>query len=246
MTSSVSAAPTPASVSAVGAGRLALLFQEVLTAVVRLRANRQGVPDVAAFRNDMLLLLRRAEETGQAMGYDPADMQLAVFAVVALLDESALAAADGNWTEWARRPVQEQLFGGHMAGEWFFQHIERLLARADTPALADLMELHQLCLLLGFRGRYGAGDRGALHAIGAQLAERIRRIRGPGGDFVAGWQPGDDGVAATDPWIRRLTLGLVGTVVLAALLWGGGFFSLGSAVNGISIPATAAAPAARS
>lgn len=243
MTSPGSAPPTPAAVATVGQGRLALLFQEALTAITRLRANRQTVTEAAAFRTQMLHLLRKAEEEGQSMGYDAADMQLSVFAVVALLDESVLSSADATWAEWARRPLQEQLFGGHMAGEWFFQHIDRLLARPDTPALADLLELHELCLLLGFRGRYGAGDRGALHAITQQVSERVRRIRGARADFVAGWKPGDDAVAAIDPWIRRLTIGLVSTLVVGVALWGVGMFSLRSAVSGIAVP-PAAAPAA--
>ena len=240
MTATVSSAPSPFAVAELGKGRLSLIFQEALTAVTRLRANRASVTDVPAFREHMLELLRRAEKVGQGQGYDPADLQLSSFAVVGLLDESALSSPEGAWSDWARRPLQEQLFGGHMAGEWFFQHIERLLARPDTPALADALELHELCLLLGFRGRYGAGDRGALHAITAQLNERIRRIRGVASEFVAGWKPADDALAVTDPWIRRLTTALIATVILGVLLWSVGMFSLRSAVSGITVPATVA------
>jgi len=238
----MTAAPSPFAVVDVGRGRLPLIFQEALTAVTRLRANHGSVADVSAFREHMLELLRRAEHLGQSTGYDPADLQLASFAVVALLDESALSSPEGAWADWARRPLQEQLFGGHMAGEWFFQHIERLLARPDTPALADVLELHELCLLLGFRGRYGAGDRGALHSIAAQITERIRRIRGVPAEFVAGWKPAEDAMPVTDPWIRRLVTALISTAVLAVVLWGVGSFALRSAVGGISVPATAAAP----
>jgi type VI secretion system protein ImpK len=239
MTGAVSAGPTPSTVAEVGRGRLALIYQESLTAVTRLRAHRETVTDVAAFREHMLELLRRAEKVGQSQGYDPADLQLSSFGVVALLDESALSSPEGAWSDWARRPLQEQLFGGHMAGEWFFQHIERLLARPDTPALADVLELHELCLLLGFRGRYGAGDRGALHAITAQLNERIRRIRGIPTEFVAGWKPADDAIAVADPWIRRLTTALIASLALGLVLWGVGMFSLRSAVSGIAVPASA-------
>ena len=239
MTGAVSAGPTPSTVAEVGRGRLALVYQEALTAVTRLRAHRETVTDVAAFREHMLELLRRAEKVGQSQGYDPADLQLSSFAVVALLDESALSSPEGAWSDWARRPLQEQLFGGHMAGEWFFQHIERLLARPDTPALADVLDLHELCLLLGFRGRYGAGDRGALHAITAQLNERIRRIRGVQTEFVTGWKPADDALAVADPWIRRLTTALIASLALGLVLWGVGMFSLASAVSGIAVPASA-------
>ncbi len=242
MTAPAASAPTPASVTTVGSGRLALLFQESLTAIARLRADQKAVADAAAFRAQMLRLLRQAEESGKVMGYDPADMQLAVFAVVALLDESALNSREASWSEWARRPVQDELFGGHMAGEWFFQHVDRLLARPDTPALADLLELHQLCLLLGFRGRYGAADRGALHAISSQIGDRLQRIRGARTEFVPGWQPPNDALASNDPWIRPLVIALVACVVLAGALWGAGALSLRSAVGQVVVP-PAAAPA---
>ena len=109
--------------------------------------------------------------------------------------------------------------------------------------MADVLELHELCLLLGFRGRYGAGDRGALHSIAAQINERIRRIRGASTEFVVGWKPADDALAVADPWIRRLSTALIAIAVLAIVLWGVGTFALRSAVGGITIPATVAATA---
>jgi type VI secretion system protein ImpK len=144
--------------------------------------------------------------------------------------------------------LQDELFGGHMAGEWFFQHIEQLLARLDSPALADVLEVYELVLLLGFRGRYGAGDPAALHAIGARVGERIARIRGgagpagvAAGDLVAGWRPPDDVVAGGDPWVRRLSIGLAASVAVLVLLWVGGYASLGGSVDELRsiVPAAA-------
>ena len=243
MTSPLIAGPTPAAVTPVGLGRLALLLQEALTVVTRLRADRQAVPDVGAFRDQMLQLLRRADHDAQASGYESADVQLAVFAVVALLDESALNSRIPGLADWARRPLQDELFGGHMAGEWFFQHIDRLLARPDTPVLADLLEVHQLCLLLGFRGRYGAEDRGTLHAISVQAEDRVRRIRGAPKELVSGWKPPDDAVALRDPWIRRLAIGLAASVLFAAGLWGAGALSLREAKRGVEKSAPLSAQA---
>jgi type VI secretion system protein ImpK len=230
MTSPALTTPPATPATTVGNGRLALALQEALTAIVRLRADRQPVADAAAFRAQMLQLLARAEADARGAGYEPADARLAVFAVVALLDETALNARQPALADWARRPMQEELFGVHMAGEWFFQNVDQLLARPDTPALADLLEVHQLCFLLGFRGRYGAADPGALHAYTARIAERVARLRGPAGDLAPAWRPTADVVKGRDPWIRRLSAGLAATVLLGAALWGAGALSLRGAV----------------
>jgi type VI secretion system protein ImpK len=244
-----STAPSAASTTAIGAGRLALLLQESITAITRLRANRQPVTDAQAFRAQMLQLLRYAEQEAAASGYDTGDARLAVFAVVALLDESVLNARQPALAEWARRPLQEELYGGHMAGEWFFQHIDQLLARPDSPALADVLEVYELCLLLGFRGRYGAGDPGALHAIAARAGERVLRIRGAQPDLVPGWRPADDAVVGGDPWVRRLAIALGSSVALVLVLWGVSALTLRGAASEVAslAPATpsAGAPAAR-
>jgi type VI secretion system protein ImpK len=211
-------------------GRLALALQESLTAIVRLRADRQPVTDASAFRAHMLQLLGRAEQEARVAGYDAADVRLAVFATVALLDESALNARQPALAaEWSRRPLQEELFGNHMAGEWFFQHVEQLLSRPDSAQLVDLLEVHQLCLLLGFRGRYGATDPAALHGFASRIGDRIARFRGAPGDLSPAWRPPADAVTGRDPWVRRLTIALAASLVLAVALWGAGAASLSGA-----------------
>lgn len=55
-----------------------------------------------------------------------------------------------------------------------------MLTRADSPEVADVLEVFYLCLLLGFQGRYAAGGRGDLHSIMISIREKMRRIRGPG------------------------------------------------------------------
>jgi type VI secretion system protein ImpK len=235
---------------AVGTGRLALAFQEVLTAVVRLRAQRQPVTDGAAFRGQMTALLQRADAEARAAGYAPEDARLGAFAVVALLDESALNSPQPALASWARRPLQDELFGEHLAGERFFQHLDALLARPDSPPLADVLEVFGLALLLGFRGRY-AIDTGALPAIAARVGERVQRVRQSSGahaarargDLVTGWRPPDDAVAGRDPWLRRLTTALVACLALAVLLWGAGQLSLASARDDLREMAPASAPA---
>ena len=231
------------------AGRLANALQESLTAVVRLRAERQPVTDPVAFRAQLMQLLAKAEQDALGMGFTTQDARLALFAVVAFLDESVLNARLPALSDWARRPLQDELFGGHMGGEWFFQHVDQLLARPDSAELADLLEVHQLCLLLGFRGKYGAGDPGALYAVSTRVAERLARLRGPAGELAPHWHPPADAVSARDPWLRRLSIAAITSLVLLVALWGAYAYTLSSTNGDIralapaTVAATTAAPA---
>jgi type VI secretion system protein ImpK len=157
---------------------LASLFQEVLTAIVRVRFRIQQVQEAETFRSQIRHSLQAPLQRARSLGYSSEIVQGAVFAVVALLDESVLNLQDPIFANWARRPLQEELFGGHLAGETFFKNLRAYLAQQDSPQLADLLELHCLCLLLGYRGRYALEDSGELHSMLRQARERIRRIRG--------------------------------------------------------------------
>ena len=193
--------------TAVGSRRpenLALVFQEVLTAIERLRAIRQSVTDAQAFRHHNREALRTAANQAAAAGYAPDDVKSATFAVVAFLDESVLNSQNPIFADWLRKPLQEELFGTHVAGEVFYQNLQQLLARTDSADLADVLEVYFLCLLLGFGGRYGGGNRGELKQVMDATAEKIRRIRGRSGPLSpAAALPEERIRAGEDPWVRR-------------------------------------------
>lgn len=221
------AAYTPATGAQPGAeafarrGRLALAVQEMLTATVRLRSGRQVAADAESFRLHAKQVLAAAEQEARAAGYAGNDVRLALFAVVVFLDESVLNSRQPMFLEWPRRPLQDELFGGHLGGEIFFQYLQQLLEREDSPELADLLEVFQLCLLLGFQGRYSVGDGTELQVIAGRVGEKIQRIRGPLGELSPGWRPPEDIVASVrkDPWVRRLAIAAIATSVLVVALY---------------------------
>ena len=173
---------------------LALVLQEALTAIERIRAGREKVTDAENFRSEIRQQFVHANEEGRARGYSPEDIRLAMFAVVALLDESILNSRNPVFADWPRKPLQQEIFGGHQAGEIFFQNIDGLLAQPDSTVLADVLEVYLLCILLGYGGRYSLVGKGELRAISEKMAEKIRRIRGVG-PLSPGWAP-QGGVAA--------------------------------------------------
>ena len=212
--------PTPAQ-NAARTDNLALIFQEVLTAVVRLRSNRQELTDAASFRFSMKEAIRTAvQEARNTAGYSADDIKMATLALVGFLDESVLNTHDPIFADWPRKPLQEELFGVHMAGEIIFRNLEQLLGRPDSVDLADVLEVHYLCLLLGYTGRYSVGGTAELQAITRGVADRIKRIRGVSNDP---WMPivAEKEIVrqSRDPWLKRLLIIAGVCVVLMVILF---------------------------
>lgn len=196
---------------------LAAIYQEVLTAVVRLRANPQSVNDPAGFRAQITAALASAEDTAARAGYSREDALLAKFAAVAFLDESVLNSANPALVPWTSKPLQEELFGVHVAGEMFFRNADRCLEKPDTPELADVLEVFGLCLQLGFRGRFRSGGTGELRAYVQRMMERVARIRGT--QPAQAFTPTEPVRAVSDPWQRRLVWITLASSVTAIVLF---------------------------
>lgn len=216
-------------------GRLALALQEAFTVAVRLRANRQVGGDATSFRAHVKQLLAAADRDARMLGYDADTVRLAIYAYVAFLDESVLGASRPMFASWSHQPLQEEIFGDHVAGENFFRYLADLLGRQDSEALADLLEVYELCLLLGFRGKYAANPPG-LHSVVGMVQDKIRRVRGPSGPLSPAWAPpqGESAPTGRDRWVRRLGVATVSALTLAlvlrvalALALGGGVANLG-------------------
>lgn len=215
------ASSQPAQSSARRPGALALTLQEVFTAVSRLRTDRQVAADAESFRLHVKQLLGAADREARRIGYDAEQVRLAVFAVVALVDEAVLNSRQPIFAAWPRQPLQEEIFGEHMAGETFFVHLQDLLRRQDSADLADLLEVYQLCLLLGFRGRYAAADERGIHTLIATVREKIQRIRAESGALSPEWSlPSSEVIASPkDPWMRRLSIAAIGSAVTAVIVF---------------------------
>jgi type VI secretion system protein ImpK len=214
---------------------LALAFQEILTVSERLRTGRQAVTDPAAFRHFILEGLKSADGEARRQGYAAEDIKLAIFAVVAFLDESVLNLRAPVFADWPRRPLQEELFGHHVAGEVFFQNLQQLLGKSDSHDLADLLEVYHLCLLLGFAGRYSLAGRGELKGFIDGTADKIGRIRGPERPFSP-YPLLTSGTlqVAKDPWIKTLMIAAVACLALTVVLFVSYKLMLSSGVSSLA------------
>jgi type VI secretion system protein ImpK len=212
---------------------LALIFQEVLTAIVRLRCNRQELSDAESFRFYMREAIKTSiQEARNQAGYSADDIKMATLALVGFLDESVLNTRNPLFADWPRKPLQEELFGIHMAGEIFFRNLEQLMGRPDSADLADLLEVHYLCLLLGYGGRYSLGGKGELQGITNATGERIRRIRGVSSDpFMEILNEPEVVKTTQDPWVKKFLIGAVACFVLMLVLFATFKISLGSSAS---------------
>lgn len=98
-----------------------------------------------------------------------------VYALVALIDESALA-APALRDAWIQRLLQVHYFGENTAGDGFFR---RLADAQGKPDRRHVLVVYHLCLLFGFRGRYALRGESSLHELTAEIGDELYP---PGGD----------------------------------------------------------------
>ena len=170
--------PTNSSPAVSRSDALALLYQNILTGIVRIQGGRQPLTDVETFRRRMKAALQEVEREASAAGYGSAELRDAEFAVVAFLDEAILSSRDPKAEEWRKKPLNIELFGQAVAGDVFFDKLLEIERRPDSAQLADLLEVYLLCLLLGFEGRFAPPLRGEAFRIMERLRGRIESIRG--------------------------------------------------------------------
>lgn len=193
---------------------LAMAFQDAITVILRVRYRVQRVSDIAAFRDSIRKMIAAAVHEARRAGYSDATAQMALYAIIGFLDESVLTSQDLAFADWARRPLQEEMFGGAFAGEYFFRHVNDLLNQQETNEYADALELHALCLLLGYKGKYAFGDRGEIQGITRRVREKIARTRGNLTLFKPREEKPIVAAPAQDVWVKRLVLTTVAVTVI--------------------------------
>ena len=221
-------------------GQLAIALQEVLTATGRVRTNQQIPNDAQTFRAQIRHLLAGAEQQARQAGYTREAINLALYAVVAFLDETVLSSPRSVFADWPRQPLQDEIFGDHLGGEVFFQHVRRLLAQPESEELADVLEVFELCMLLGFHGRYSVGDTGELQVLLTRAGEKINRIRGGLEPLSPAWAPPpiEASAAVSDRWLRRLGYAAGGLLALAILSFIAFHYDLRSAISELQVIAS--------
>lgn len=127
-----------------------------------------GTADPAVLRQRCEAALGDFAANATRAGHAADGIEAARFALVALIDERAMAPGSPVRQAWLDQPLQLLLFECASAGEEFYQRLERWRRPRAEPE-ADVLEVFQTCLALGFRGMM-AGD--AAEPGRRQLAEQ--------------------------------------------------------------------------
>jgi type VI secretion system protein ImpK len=136
--------------------------------------NDPGHPE--ELRKEISTILQNLEKQGKRHGFPEEDIKATRYAVCALLDETILNSRWEFKDQWADRPLQLEHFGEHMAGERFFDLLERI--RQKGARKVDLLEVFCLTLILGFLGKYKLRGREELQNLIRELAREVNNYRG--------------------------------------------------------------------
>jgi len=109
-------------------------------------------------------LLDSLQNTVPDGGYSQQQYQLALFAVVAFIDEQIVSSQWEHRQLWSRSLLQRRLFDTSNAGVDFFEKLDGL--NPFNPAERDIREVYFYCISLGFSGKfYGEGVQSSLQKI---------------------------------------------------------------------------------
>ncbi|MBX3456830.1 MAG: DotU family type IV/VI secretion system protein [Candidatus Paracaedibacteraceae bacterium] len=93
------------------------------------------------------------EAQNQVGEFAVSHFQDALYAMVALLDETFLSFSWVGKTRWENNLIEKQFFHTQIAGELVFRKIDDLLENND-PMRNDVANIYMMILSLGFKGRY--------------------------------------------------------------------------------------------
>jgi type VI secretion system protein ImpK len=164
------------------------LFHHGFYMIILLR-NRYAPVDEAAYRERLRQLLAQVDRGAKKLQIDPDDVYRAKFAFCALVDEIVLASQLRIRDEWERNPLQLEMFGEHMAGEKFFDALEKL--RREGARGVQVLEVFHMCLLLGFQGHYVREGVEKLSWLTSRLGDEIVHLHGKRAPFAPNWEPPD-------------------------------------------------------
>jgi type VI secretion system protein ImpK len=150
------------------------LCTDLFLIVIRMR-EAEDLGDPAALRKLISYYISLFEKNCKAINVDAESINEAKYALVALLDETVLSIPGNCRDYWFTRPLQLDLFGDNIAGEEFFNKLQKLLVSPEKKK--DILEIYYICLSLGFEGKYKIFNQEERAGLIDNLGRILRRTR---------------------------------------------------------------------
>ena len=200
-----------------GAKDLPGLCTDLFLIVIRMR-EAEDLGDPASLRKLIGYYLDLFEKNCKAIGIQPDSILETKYALVALIDETVLSVPGICRDYWFTRPLQLDLFGDNIAGEEFYNKLQKMLLEIERKK--DVLEIYYICLSLGFEGRYKLYNAEERVSIMEELGRKVRRtkMRSSSGISPHG--------ARTDTVKRRKSGSFLFPIWLAVLIVAGGVAAL--------------------
>ena len=200
------------------------LCTDIFLIIIRMRES-EDLGEPAALRKLIIHYLGLFKNNCKAINISSSMINDAIYALVALLDETVMSVPGKCRDYWVTNPIQLELFGDNLAGQKFFDKLSKLMK--DPARMKDVLEIFYLCLSLGFEGKYKLSNATERDKIIDALARILLKT---GKRAVSGLSPhGRRRVSrslAKRSQQRLIPIWVVGTIVgiLVIGLWGAMYY----------------------
>jgi type VI secretion system protein ImpK len=191
----------------------------LLVVVAHLRNSVQQA-DVAALRKEMADQLRQFEERASRFGGRIGDVSAGRYALSSLVDEAVMTTPWGSASAWSTNSLLLEFHSETWGGEKVFAMVDRV--RAEPQKYLALLKLIDVCLLLGFEGKYRVIDNGReqLTELRVDLGRLLRQHgKQPPRELSSSWR----GMSQTRMLRNYLPLWVVFAIAGAIVLSSYGF-----------------------
>lgn len=144
---------------------------DALTLAAQL-ATAADLPSPEVLRQRIASLFETMRQRAAQVGIAVQDVDEAIYALAAFMDEQILRSPWPGRTQWMAQPLQLVYFQENTAGEGFFV---RMQALQRDPRRAHVLEIYFLCLALGFQGRYALATPAELNSVEESVGTDVAR-----------------------------------------------------------------------
>ncbi len=151
-------------------------FATPLFGLVVRTTNLDSFDDIETLHSNTQSAIETFRREVQNEGYDINNLNAASYAICALIDETIMGKSWGAESLWPSQTMLSIFHNETWGGDQFFAILERVLSEAQR--YPDLLEFMQMCLLLGFEGKYHIAPNGEkrLEELMARIDEKLREI----------------------------------------------------------------------